>query len=315
MIYDLPSNFYDTLDQKYHVAVENDDIKFNGGSAISKLEQQKIGDSTFNYQITLLSSLMHRPEKGSKETNPFEKPEKELTILDSFGPDDEFKVVFNKFPVVPRHFMMITREFKSQDTPLSPSELIGTYTLLNRVKNDSKENWFAFYNSGPQSGASQPHKHVQFMTLPDGFKAYGEQLAQTSAPFIPNQKNEPLQNKDLPFAHFAAPLPPNELDLQHEDLTMYFVSLLQRCLTVLKQNGAKDISYSFIMTTDYMMLVPRSNGVYKNTIGVNSCGYVGLFLCKNEETQSLVNSDGPFKILESCGFPNTAGEPVDEYHY
>lgn len=315
MLYDIPSNFYDTLDKKYQEAVKNEDIMFNGGSAINKLEQQKIGDSTFNYQITLLTSLMHRPEKGSKEKNPFEKPEKELTILDTFGPDDEFKIVFNKFPVVPRHFMMITREFKSQDSPLSPSELVGTYTLLNKVKNESKEKWFAFYNSGPQSGASQPHKHIQFMTLPDDYKAFGEELAHTSAPFIPNQKSEPLQNKDLPFAHFVARLPPNELDLQHEDLTMYFVSLLQRCLTVLKQNGAEHISYSFIMTTDYMMLVPRSNGVYKNTIGINSCGYVGLLLCKNEETQSLVNNDGPLTILQECGFPNTSGDPVDEYHY
>lgn len=315
MIYDLPSNFYDTLDNKYQEALKNDDIKFNGESAVSKLKQQNVGDSTFNYQITLLSSLMHRPEKGSKENNPFKNPEKELTIADKFGPDDEFKVVFNKFPVVPKHFMMITREFKSQDAPLSPSELVGIYTLLGNLKKESNEKWFAFYNCGPQSGASQPHKHVQFMTLPKEYTSFGEQLAHTSAAFIPNPKEEPLQNKDLPFAHFAARLPTNELDLQHEDLTMYFVSLLQRCLTVLKQNEADHISYSFIMTTDYMMLVPRSNGVYKNIVGINSCGYVGLFLCKNEETQFLINEDGPLTILRACGFPNTAGEPVDEYHY
>lgn len=315
MIYELPSDFYDTIVEKYEKAVKNEDIKFNGDSAINELKQEKVGETTFNFQITLLSSLMHRPEKGNKQNNPFEKPEKELTLAEKFGPDDEFKIVFNKFPVVPRHFMMITREFKSQDTPLSPSELTGVYTILKFLKKESNDKWFAFYNCGPQSGASQPHKHVQFMTLPKDYTSFGEDLAGTSAPFIPNQKEEPLQNKDLPFAHFAARLPTNEQDFQEEDLTMYFVSLMQRSLTVLRENDADHISYNFIMSTDYMMLVPRSKGSYKDSVGINSCGYAGLFLCKNEEIKSLITEDGPLAVLEACGFPNTAGEPVDEYHY
>ena len=135
---------------------------------------------------------MHRPEIGTKPKNEssqksesISKPEPELTIVDNYN-DDEFKIVFNKFPVVPRHFMLITKEFKSQNTPLSPSELMATYKILQALKNQNQnldqnaENWFAFYNCGPESGASQPHKHIQFMTLPscEQFKPYAETLFQ-----------------------------------------------------------------------------------------------------------------------------------------
>lgn len=315
MIYELPSDFYEQLDQKYQQALESENVKFNGDSASSEIIHDKVGDSNVDFQITLIQSLMHRPEKGTKEKNPFAKPEPELTIVDEYGPDNEFRIVFNKFPVVARHFMMLTKEFKPQETPLSPSELIGVYSILTKLKSSSKHKWFAFYNSGQESGASQPHKHVQFMTLPEDFTPYASELANTSSPFIPNQQNEPLQNKDLPFAHFVGRLPSNELDLENEDLAMYFVSLLQRCLTVLKHNGANHISYNFVMTTDYMMMVPRSTGSYNDSMGINSCGFMGLFLCKNKELQDLVKKEGPASILEKCGFPNTAGEGTDEYHY
>ena len=55
--------------------------------------------TTIDVQLTLLKSLMHRPEIGTKpkiessqNLNPFLKPEPELTIVDNYN-DDEFKIV------------------------------------------------------------------------------------------------------------------------------------------------------------------------------------------------------------------------------
>lgn len=314
---EVSSNFFETLSEKYDFASKNDLVLFNGELAINELVNVQSNGKEYEYQLTLLDTLKHKPEKGNKDDNPFLKPEPELTILDNFGPNKEFKIIFNKFPVVPKHFMLVTKEFKSQDTPLSPDELIATYSILSTLKKQDKSglNWFAFYNCGPNSGASQPHKHIQFMTLPNGYTPSGEILANTSSPFIPNDKEEPLQDPDLPYAHFLARLPDNENDLEGDDLTMYFVSLLQRALTVLKENEQDHISYNFCLTTKYMMLVPRSNGLYKNSLGINSCGAMGLFLCKSQELLDLIKHDGPENLLSEVGFPNTAGQPTDEYHY
>ncbi|EMG48060.1 hypothetical protein G210_1433 [Candida maltosa Xu316] len=314
--YVLPKDFYELLTSKYDTAAENKSVLFNGESAVNKIEKATIGDTTIDVQLTLLKSLMHRPETGNKESNPFLKPEPELTIIDEYGSKDkEFKVVFNKFPVVPKHFMLITKEFKSQDTPLSPNELSATYEILKTLdeqKQDDNEEWFAFYNCGPESGASQPHKHIQFMTLPSkaDFKPYAGKLQTTLNPM---SKQEPAQNKDLPFAHFVVQIPDNLED--EEELSELFATVLSRTLTELRENEQSHISYNFIMTTKYLLMVPRSQGKYEDKIGINSCGFQGLFLCKNEELLKLVESEGPLTILGKVGLPNSSNKTQTEYDY
>ncbi|KAK6462734.1 5',5'''-P-1,P-4-tetraphosphate phosphorylase [Scheffersomyces coipomensis] len=310
--YDLPHDFYQQLTLKYNEAITNGHIKFNGESK----EEELIHNENIDVVLTLLHSLQFRPEQGTKETNPFAKPEPELTIIDNYGNNNEFRIIFNKFPVIANHFMIVTQKFKSQLTPLSLSELKATYKTLTALKvSASEDDWFAFYNSGPQSGASQPHKHIQFMTLPHqkGFKVFAESLADTSESFIPNAKRDPLQNPNLPFAHYVVKLP-NVID-DLDDLALYFGSLIQSTLNTLRQNDSHDISYNFVMTTKYMLMVPRSNGKYKDKLGINSCGIIGLILCKDDELLQLVKNDGPLAILEAIGYPNTHGQSSDEYNY
>lgn len=310
--YELPGDFHDTLISKYEDAIANDHIKFNGKSAVNEIIHELTDGAKIDFQLTLLESLEHRPEKGDKELNPFEKPEPELTVVSNYGRQDELKLVYNKFPVVPYHFLMVTKEFISQNTPLSSSELMSMYTILKSLEHNHEDEWFSFFNCGNESGASQPHKHVQFMTLPKNFVPYPQRLAMNSEPFIPTAKSEPLQNPNLPFAHFVARLP--ESDFDEDDLSMYFAALLQRTMTVLRDNGANHISYNFIMTTNYMLMVPRSHSHYKN-LGINSCGVLGLILCKNKDLFSMVKQDGAINVLKDVCFPSTAGQKSDEYDY
>lgn len=311
---DLPEDFVQKLYAKYQAAVDGDNLVFNGEAATKEILTETINDSSYNFELTELRSLEKRPETGNVNDNPFAKPEPELTIVPSL--DNDFRIVFNKFPVVPAHFMMVTKEFKSQNTPLSPSELTASFALLRNLKaNDEGKNWFAFYNCGPQSGASQPHKHIQFMTLPEGFTPFAETLAHKSLYFIPNEHEEPVQDPNLPFAHFVAKLPENPEELTEDILAMTFVSLLQRACTVLRDNECNHISYNFVATTEYMMVVPRASGKYKDVLGINSCGTMGLFLCKSAELVTLVRETGPTNILKELGFPTVHGQASSEYQY
>lgn len=312
----VPDQFYSTLQEKYRTALAGGHLTFDGESASHELIDYKINDKTFQCHLTELKSLEHRPEKGTVAKNPFAKPEPELTILSEFGEKNEFKLVLNKFPVVPAHFMLVTNTFISQNTPLSPSELSAIYALLMGLKSDGEgKNWFAFYNCGPESGASQPHKHVQFMPLPTNYQPFTAKIVETSESFIPDQTHEPLQDADIPFAHFVAKLPSEKEKLTEEYLAMTFVSLLQRTLSVLKAHDANHISYNFCATTNYMMLVPRSSAKFDETLGINSCGVLGLILSKNDGTTALIKSTGFMSILEAVGFPKTAGEASNEYMY
>lgn len=313
---ELGENFYENLCEKYNSALKDGSLIFNGESAIHEKIELVTGTTTHTFQLTQLQSLLHRPEQGIRAENPFENPEPELTVVPSFGEDGKYRIVLNKFPVVEAHFMLVTTKFESQNSPLSPSDLHSTYRILNNLKlHDCTKEWFAFYNCGPQSGASQPHKHIQFMTIPSGHCPSADVLANTSKFSIPDQSQEPLQDASLPYAHFLLRLPDDPKEVTEDVLALIFVSLLQRTLTVLKENDADHISYNFLITDKYMMLVPRSRSKFRDTLGLNSCAFMGLLLCKSSELVDLVKTEGPETILQEVGYPNTSGEESNEYNY
>lgn len=312
----LPDTFFQQLVSKYETAKQDNHILYNGESAIHELISIPTGPSTINFQITLLKSLMHRPDQGTKETNPFANPEPELTILDDYK--QEYKLVFNKFPVVDYHFLLITKQFRPQTAPLTAAELGASFEILQTLKSqDPDREWVGFYNSGDESGASQPHKHVQFMSLPSGFVPYSKMLCDgyTDEGYIPANTvvgKYPLQDENIPFAHFLAKYPK---DIDEEGLALSFAALLQRTLTVLREEQASSISYNFIMTTEYMMMIPRRSSKYKEKIGINSCGVLGLVLCKNEELLDLVKTDGCLEVIKGVCFENTSGLAETDYDY
>lgn len=312
----LSSNFFDHLCRKYDLAFQSGHLVYYGDS--SKVEQinVKIADSQYSFVLTELQSLQHRPEKGLRDSNPFEKLEPELTVVNECGPNGKYRIVLNKFPVVDKHFMMVTTKFESQNSPLSPTDLKSTFTILTALRfQDPDHDWFAFYNCGTQSGASQPHKHIQFMMRLQNHGLSAEAVAQAHREKSPEQLLEPLQDENLPYAHFISSLPADSNDVSEELLAQRFVSLLQRTLTVLKQNEANHVSYNVLMTDKYLMLVPRSTSKFRDTLGINSCAFMGMILCKSEELVKLVKIEGPGKICLEVGFANTLNGLDDECSY
>lgn len=57
---------------------------------------------------------------------------------------------------MPRHFLLVTKDFASQTSPLTGFELAACWSILKQLS--AREKFIAFFNSGDQSGASQPHK-------------------------------------------------------------------------------------------------------------------------------------------------------------
>lgn len=70
--------------------------------------------------------------------------------------------MLNKFPINANHFILSTKEFKKQTDLLEVNDLEAAYACIQAYKEEG-EKLFAFFNSGEFSGASQPHRHIQFL--------------------------------------------------------------------------------------------------------------------------------------------------------
>src|SRR5699024_7146191 len=68
--------------------------------------------------------------------------------------------LLNKFPALDRHLLIVTRASEPQTDLLTPADCEAVLHMLHGW------NGLVYYNGGPQAGASQPHKHLQLIDLP-----------------------------------------------------------------------------------------------------------------------------------------------------
>lgn len=82
-------------------------------------------------------------------------------------------MVLNKFPVIPEHFILATTEFKEQTDLLEEDDIGAAYKCIKAYKDEGEE-LFGFFNSGEHSGASQRHRHIQFLPVKSMRSGIGE---------------------------------------------------------------------------------------------------------------------------------------------
>lgn len=128
---------------------------------------------------------------------------------------------------------------------------------------------FAFFNSGNQSGASQPHRHLQFLPVEsmrqDGtgnWEPLIDRVAEAQATGSGLRRLE-----QLPFAHFALPVPSNP---SADTLHAMYLSLYRAAVKAAQDDekttvdgvsaeGEAVISYNLALTDSTMMICPRRN--------------------------------------------------------
>jgi len=106
--------------------------------------------------------------KPKEKTDPFENPPPSLHVADIPTTDPSHIIVLNKFPIIAEHFILATKSSKKQTHVLEEDDLEAAYACLKAWEggSDSKQrSLFAFFNSGEHSGASQPHRHLQFLPV------------------------------------------------------------------------------------------------------------------------------------------------------
>ncbi|KAK9368685.1 HIT-like domain-containing protein [Lipomyces kononenkoae] len=301
MLPPLSDTFPDLIRSKFSSAVESGSLIFTPSS------ETDIPAADFTFRVRVAPSLSQKPvlrrdeDAGKPKFNPFLNPEADLFLCDL---GDRYSLILNKFSIVPYHFLCITKQFEPQRAPLSEDDLSATWECLQaNIQGGSR--LLAFYNCGELSGASQEHKHIQFIPVPTDLKLLPDAAMAYGVPISKDAIGQfPTSHPDVPFAHFILPVPRNP---STEDLVMRFSSLLARTLTTLRERGQRNISFNFAMTKDWMFVAPRGQESYEG-ISVNATGMVGLLLAKSEEQLDFIKSTGPLEVTAKVGLPRITGD-------
>ncbi|KAF7315677.1 ATP-transf domain-containing protein [Mycena indigotica] len=295
--------------------------------------------SPIEYEIRLCPALQNKPAlptphfKGTPEQTKFDpflppyNPNLWIGELSDADSGEQYVVLLNKYSVVPRHFLLVTKEFRSQASPLTPPDLVQTYLLLAAGRK-ARQPLFAFYNCGDISGASQAHKHVQFLPLDD----------EDGPPVEYAARNVKLETPDRPF---TLPVPyanhvfrlPDRLWSSSPDqlepiLADAFLSLLDLAISTIRHDTeypANKPSYNVVITLGHIYVVPRRQEAHMlaetgDELSVNALAFAGMLLVKSERELEAVKKEGVGNILRGVGLESvhdlqvlgTAAEARDE---
>ena len=231
-------------------------------------------DFVVRQYIDFAGQVARQPK--SKPGNPFENPEPDLVVADI---SDTHVALLNKYHVIESHLLIVTRRYVDQKVLLGEAD----FDALARCYPDHAPA-MAFYNAGAGSGASQPHKHLQLVTLP-------------MAPW-----------SDIPMAPLVAADPP-QLPFPHA-LERRGMSepgrLLETYRALLDRVGIRPLPaadgerqsepYNLLVTRDWMMVVPRSRDTFEG-VSINSLAYAGALLVREPHQLDAVRRVGPMGVL------------------
>ncbi|SCV68400.1 BQ2448_521 [Microbotryum intermedium] len=324
-------------------------------SELIELDDQ---DTGIPFELRYAPQLAKKPPKDSGSADqdseqpkpaprdPFAEPypEPDLYVHEEDVKEDPsdalgntFVLLLNKFCIVPRHFLLVTKEFEKQEMPLTPLQLLATYSVLKSL--GTREKHLAFYNCGPLSGASCVAR-VQFIPLSNGVAPFDNFIRENK----PSKPNDPFQ-LPLPYASFTVMLSPSSNGDLVSYLGMTFLSLLDLMIEHLRRaslansssegsssdrtttatgsttprppsskGGFSGLSYNLIMTEKYLQIIPRSKENWsasgsEHQVSVNSLAFAGMLLVKDKNVLDEVKKVGVMSVLKEVGVdPVVSGE-------
>ncbi|RLN38043.1 hypothetical protein BBJ28_00001089 [Nothophytophthora sp. Chile5] len=230
---------------------------------------------------------------------------------------DSHNLVLNKFNVVDEHVVLPTIEFAPQEEPLTAADFRALWTAMRGLDG------FAFFNCGYESGASQPHKHMQLMSYPSMKEVTGLDMVRLDPPpllhFI-NQRlrdystTETVQLPELPFCHFLHRIDVPE-DTESGEASATLLTIYEKVLRQMNDtpypvaaaqppsSSPLPVAYNLLLTSSFLFLIPRKTQSFHG-IEVNSIGFIGSFFVRSDEQRAFFASHGgPMELLRQVTFP------------
>ncbi|MGK7939160.1 MAG: phosphorylase [Crocosphaera sp.] len=257
-------------------------------------EYELIKDEEIDFLVRIITNLNRKDnakktqKKLGKDFNPFLPYEKDLFVADI---SETHLCLLNKFNVVDHHLLIITRDFEEQETLLTLNDFTALWACLLQIDG------LAFYNNGKIAGASQRHKHLQLVPFP-----LIPEIHKT--PIDPIIKKVNYDNKIGHISCFNFPHIISKITLQtHQSIagiaqeSFNTYSHLINCLKLDVKGENKPKPYNLLITKEWMMIIPRAQPKYES-ISINSLGFAGALLVKNEQQLNLLKQVKPLRILQ-----------------
>ncbi len=261
-----------------------------------------VEDGGIRFLIRILRHLARKPRLEAPDAspatarpNPFLPYDPAMYVADA---STTHVCLLNKFNVVERHLLIVTRAFEDQETPLTQPDFEALWTCLAEAEG------LGFYNSGAVAGASQPHKHLQLVPLPldpDG-------VSLPIAPLVDAAgiAGNVVRLDALPFAHAIAALDA-DVAASPQRAAALTLDLYRRLLQsigvpwpVAGQRFSKP--YNLLITRRWMLAVPRTRECFES-ISCNSLAFAGAWLVRDRQQLETLEQIGPLAALRRVTEP------------
>lgn len=229
------------------------------------------------FAVRVLSGLQHKVAadraqrdrlQAGEQANPFLPYEPALHVADV---GDSHVCILNKYNVVDDHLLLITRGFEAQSQGLTPSDCQALASCNRRLEG------FWFYNSAPEAGASQGHKHIQFIPWETAGVARGLPVAPLIEPHLSagrvRQADYPCRNAVVGLSPGVSLSPEEEGELLHRAYSQAMDAL------DLWVEGGGTRPHNVVLTPEWLLVVPRTRCVWEG-FGVNALGFAGTLLVR-----------------------------------
>ena len=240
------------------------------------------GGSRFELRHLLSATPKHLRASGPKP-NPFLPWDQRLEV-DRIG--ESHVVILNKYPVQTTHMLLITQDWQPQTGWLSMED----WRSLARV--DAMTTGLWFFNSGPDAGASQPHRHLQLLP-----RSAGERICAREDWFQRCAEGTTTSAQD-PLLH-SAQVAPIRSTLTAETLHQLYLALaadlgLGHPTTDDCPRGA----YNLLLSRQWMAMVRRGREGIRG-FSVNALGFAGSLLSTEVSDRQWIQRAGPEALLQA----------------
>jgi sulfate adenylyltransferase (ADP) / ATP adenylyltransferase len=244
-------------------------------------------------QLTAAARAEFQAARGAADQrgrNPFLPYDENVFVADLSA---THLVLLNKFNLLPHHLLIVTREFKPQETLLDPNDFAALRACLAEVDG------LVFYNGGSIAGASQPHKHLQLVPLPldsGAFPTPIDAVIEKAA-----DGGEVFAAPGLAFRHALTRLTPGAFDKAFD--AGAFVALHEALLAhigvhAVDRDGARYQSapWNLLITRRWMLAVPRTRADFRG-VQINAIGFAGSLYVRDDAQLGTVRRFGPMRVL------------------
>ena len=238
----------------------------------------------FDFELRFLKRTFPKNliDYGPK-ANPFIPWDRRLEVQPV---NDNYTLILNKYPVQLGHLLLISNDWKPQNSWLS----IDDFEAISKVDNDTTGLWF--FNSSKDAGASQPHRHFQLLRR----NTY-ENICPRYDWFCSLLNNSEGFNSDIKQSISIKPRK-SELDIDANDLFNSYKSMIIEMDLGNINNDDKPLKpYNLLITEKWISLIVRSKD-RAHGFGINALGFAGYFLGTKRSDIDMLIKFGPESILK-----------------